>query len=142
MTNTRQLPTALSVVSYIFLVWGILAVIGVVGNALRGSFYLDFNILGFWIFFGLRRYSVPWRTCALVFIWLVMIGCAAAFVYGFVGDSPAFIKIFGKRYANIPVIWVSIVSAMFFALEFWMYRVLTRPSIRCMFYEETQTPAA
>jgi hypothetical protein len=142
MTNTCRIPTALSVVSYIFLGLGVLAAVGIIGSAVRGSLDLDFNILGFWIFAGLRRYSPGWRTCALVFIWLVMIVCAATFVYGFFGNGPAFIKIFGKRYADIPFIWVSVTSAVFLAIEFWMYRVLTRPSIRCMFYEESQTPAA
>ena len=142
MTNTRQIPTALSVVSYAFLALGILSLIGIVGSAIRGSFYLDFNILGFWIFAGLRRYSLPWRTCALVFIWLTMIGCAIGFIYGFFGHGPAFIKVFGNRYTDIPVIWISIFAVIFFALEFWMYRVLTRPSIRAMFYVESQTPAA
>jgi hypothetical protein len=142
MTNTRQIPVALSVVSYVFLVLGILAFIGILGSAIRGSFYLDFNILDFWIFSGLRRYSLGWRTCALVFIWIMMLGCVAGFIYGFFGHGPAFIKIFGKRYTDIPVIWVSIFAAVFFALEFWMYRVLTRPSIRRYFYIESHTPAA
>ena len=142
MTNTRPIPTALSVISYVFLVWGILAVIGIIGKAVRGSFYLDFNILGFWIFAGLRRYSPGWRTCALVFIWLTMIACAVGFIYGLFGHGPAFIKIFGKRYTDIPVISVSIFAAVFFALEFWMYRILTRPRIRSLFYVESQTPVA
>jgi hypothetical protein len=140
MTNTRQIPTALSAVSYVFLILGILAFIGIVGSAIRGSFHLDFNILGFWIFAGLRRYSPGWRTCALVFIWVTMIVCAAGVIYGFVGHGPAFIKFFGKRYMDIPVISVSIFAAVFFALEFWMYRVLTRPSVRSLFYVESQTP--
>jgi len=142
MTNTRQIPTALSVVSYAFLALGILSFIGIVGSAIRGSFYLDFNILGFWIFAGLRRYSLGWRTCALFFIWLTMIGCAVGFVYGFFGHGPTYIKIFDMRYADIPAISISIVAAVFFALEFWMYRVLTRPSIRSLFYVESHTPAA
>src|SRR4051812_3852623 len=108
MTNTRQIPTALSAVSYVFLASGILAFIGIAGSAIRGSFLLDFNILGFWIFTGLRRYSVGWRTCALVSIWLTMIVCAVGFVYGFFGHDPAYINIFGKRYTDIPVIWISI----------------------------------
>lgn len=114
MINTRQIPTALSVVSYIFLIWGILAIVGIIGNAIKGSLHLDFNILGFWIFVGLRRYSPGWRACALIFIWIVMIACAAAFTYGLFGHGPAFIKIFGKRYADIPVIWFSIFAAAFF----------------------------
>lgn len=141
MTQQRNLPKSLSVVSYLFLLMGIGAVIEILSELTQGSFHLDFDVLGFGIFFGLRRYSQGWRTCALVFIWLWLIALPIVFVYGLVGHGPAFIKIFDKRYADIPVIWVSIFSALFFALEFWMYRVLTRPDIRCMFYE-SQTPAA
>jgi len=142
MTNTRQIPTPLSVVSYLFLLMGIMAAIGIIGELTQGSIRLDFDLLGFWIFFGLRRYSQGWRTCALSFIWLQLIALPIVFVYGFFGSGPAFIKIFGVRYADIPIIWVSVVSAVLFLLVLWMYRVLTRPSIRSSFYVESQTPAA
>ena len=142
MTNTRQIPIGLSVVSYVFFAMGILALVDIIGGAFRGSLNLDFNILGLWICAGLRRYSSGWRTCALVFLWLDMIALAVCLVYGFLGSGPAFIKIFGQRYADIPVIWVSGVAVIFFPLVFWMYRVLTRPNIRSMFYDMSQTPAA
>jgi hypothetical protein len=142
MTGTRQIPTALSVTSYAFFVLGILALIGIIVNATRNSFILDFNILGFWICAGLRRYSQGWRTCALVYICLTMIACAFGVLYGFVDHGPVCVKILGKQYKDIPVTWVSIFSAVYFFLTFWTYRVLTRPSIRSMFYGESQTPAA
>ena len=142
MTNTRQIPTGLSVVSYLFFAMGILALVDIIGGAFMGSLNLDFNILGLWVCGGLRRYSPGWRTCALVFIWLDMIASAIGFVYGFVGRGPVFIKIFGQRYADIPVIWVSVVAVIFFPLAFWMYRVLTRPNIRTLFYDDSQEPAA
>jgi hypothetical protein len=142
MTNTRQIPTALSVVSYLFFAMGILALVDMIGSAFRGSFNLDFNLLGLWICAGLRRYSLGWRTCALVFVWLDMIALAFCLVYGFVGRGPAFIKIFGQHYADIPVIWVSVTAMIFSPLVFWMYRVLTRPNIRVLFYDDSQKPAA
>lgn len=111
------------------------------GGMLKGSFRLDFGVLGFWIFFGLRRFSPGWRACALVFIWFALIGLPIAFVCGLFGNGPAFIKVFGHRYAEVPVFWVSVVSGVIFPLEFWMYRVLTRPSIHCLFYE-SQIPDA
>ena len=142
MTQERNLPTPLTVVSYLFLLMGIMSAIEIIGELTRGAFRFDPGILGIWIFFGLRRCSPGWRTCALVFIWLGMIVLAMAFVYGFFGSGSTFIKIFGQHYADIPVIWVSAVAAVFFPLEFWMYRVLTRPHIRILFYDESQTPAA
>ncbi len=142
MTQENKIPTSLSVVSYFFLFMGIMSANEFLGGLTRGEFIFDFGILGFWVFFGLRRYSPGSRTCALVFVWLASIGLVIAFVYGLLGSGPASIEIFGKRYADIPVIWLSIVSAIFLPLEIWKYRVLTRPNIRSMFYEESQLPMA
>ena len=143
MTQERNVPTSLSVVSYLFLLIGVMSAVEFLSELMKGTFrFFDFGILGFWIFFGLRRCSPGWRTCALVFIWLAMIGLAIPFVYGFLGSGPAFIKIFGRRYAHIPVIWVSVVAAVLFPLELWMYRTLTRPNIRILFYADPQKPAA
>ena len=141
MTNERNIPTPLSVVSYLFLLLGVISGVEILVGATKGSFRFDFGILGLCMFFGLRRYSPGWRTCALVFIWVGMIGMAYAFVYGFFGSGPAFIKILGRRYADIPVIWVSVVAAAFFPLELWMYRVLTRPNIRFLFQADSPTAA-
>jgi len=142
MTQKRHIPTSLAVVSFLFLFLGILSAVEIIGEATKGSLQLDFGVLGIGIFFGLRRFSPGWRRCALVFIWLGMITLAVFFVYGFVGHGPAFIKVFGQRHADIPVIWVSVVAAVFFPLEFWMYRVLTRPKIRILFQVDSPTPAA
>jgi hypothetical protein len=138
----RNIPTPLSVVSYLFLLMGIMSVAEIIGELTSGSFRFDFGVLGIGIFFGLRRYSAGWRRCALWFIWLGMIGLAVAFVYGFLGNGPAFIQVFGKRYADIPVISLTVVATVFFPIGLWMYRVLTRPNIRILFYSDSQMPAA
>ncbi len=83
----RNIPTPLSVVSYLFLLMGIMSVAEIIGELTSGSFRFDFGVLGIGIFFGLRRYSAGWRRCALWFIWLGMIGLAVAFVYGFLGGT-------------------------------------------------------
>jgi hypothetical protein len=110
------------------------------GEAVRGSFRFDFGVLGIWIFFGLRRYAPVWRTFALTLLWFGMIELAIGAVYGFFGKGPAVIKIFGEDYGGIPLIWISILAFAFFPLELWMYRVLTRPSIRSLFYQDSEVP--
>jgi hypothetical protein len=142
MIPERNIPTPLNVVAYLFLLMGIMSAFEILGELTHGTIRFGFGVLGIWIFFGLRRYSPGWRTCALVFIWLGMIGLAIAFIYGFLGSGPAFITVFGRRYADIPVIWISVGAGLFFPLEFWMYHVLTRPDIRILFYDEPQTPPA
>ncbi len=143
MTNPRLIPVALSVVSWVFLTLAILAVIEIIGSALRGSVHLDFNVLGFWIFFGLRRGSPGWRACALLFIWLAMIVFVIWFIYGFFGSGPAFIKIFWPTLCQYSAhLGFRVIAAVFFALDLWMYRVLTRPDICALFYPDSLTPVA
>jgi hypothetical protein len=142
MTQDRTIPTPLSVVSYVFLLTGILAAVEIIVGLTRGAFHLNLAILGFWIFFGLRRYSPGWRTCALVFIWIGMIVPSLMFVLLLSLGRLGSVTIFGQRHDGVSPFWILIPVALFFALEFWMYRVLTRPDIRRMFYDVSQTPAA
>jgi len=124
MTNKRQLPTALSVVSLVFLVLGFIALIQMVYGAMGGSLRFQFNVFGFWIYFGLRRFSTGWRTCALVLIWVQLIVMPIAIVFSITsGFLPS-----------------AIVDLAIFFLELWMYRVLTRPDNRSLFYDELEVP--
>jgi len=141
MTQNRNIPTPLSVVSYLFLIMGFMAAIEILAGLTRGAFHFNLAILGFWIFFGLRRYSPGWRTCALVFVWIGMIIPCLMFVLVLFLGRPGNIKIFGQRYDGGSSAWM-LIPVAFFALEFWMYRVLTRPDIRSMFYDESQRPVA
>jgi hypothetical protein len=124
MTNKRQLPTALSVVSLVFLVLGFIALIQMVYGAMGGSLRFQFNVFGFWIYSGLRRFSTGWRTCALVLIWVQLIVMPIAIVFSITsGFLPS-----------------AIVDLAIFFLELWMYRVLTRPDNRSLFYDELEMP--
>ena len=146
MTNARQIPSALSVVSYIFLVFGISSAVEILVALARGSFHFDLVILGLWIFFGLRRYSPGWRTCALVFIWsgliTIPIGVVLLLSASLLSGQGVEVVISGQRHEDISAIWVCIPLALFFSLVLWMYRVLTRPNIRSMFYDGSQKSAA
>jgi len=94
---------------------------------LNGSLYFQFNILGFWIYFGLRRYSTGWRTCALVLIWIQLIVLPIMLFFS-VSDGGL----------NLD----AVVDIALFLLELWLYRVLTRTNIRYLFYDRSQLPAA
>jgi len=141
ITVGRQIPTALSVVSYLFLITGILAVIEIIVSATRGAIHPNFLFLGLWIFGGLRRYSRGWRTCALVFIWISLIFLAVIigvilFVGGALWQRPS-----DHNVVELPLVWSLMIVVPFFVLTLWQYRVLTRPDIRSLFYGESQTAA-
>jgi len=127
MTNRSQIPAPLSAVSWIFLILAVIAVAQMAYYFMGGLFRIQFNILGFWICLGLRRFSIGWRTCALVLIWLQLIVLPIMFVF----------SILDGRSLLDPVEDMAL-----FLLELWMYRVLTKPSIRNIFYDESPIPAA
>ena len=146
MTSGRQIPTSLSVVAYLFLVMAALSVIDIAVSASRGHIHPNFGFLGLWICGGLRRYSRPWRICGLVFLWLGLISCGcliAVFLSCMVFNAAHVIQ-FGftdLKNSEADFIWPLAASALFFVLQLWQYRVLTRPNIRSLFYGETQTSA-
>jgi len=141
ITTGRQIPTTLSVVSYLFLIEGVLSVIEIVFSATRGAVHPDFGFLGLFIFGWLRRYSRGWRTCALVFIWIDLI--FLAFVIGLVlyDGGAVWRSLSGREFVSIPLGWSLMMLVPFFVLVLWQYRVLTRPDIRSLFYGESQTAA-
>jgi hypothetical protein len=127
MKNRGQIPSVLSVVAAIFLVLAIIAVAEMVYSLLSGSLRFQFNALGFWIYFGLRRFSAGWRTCALVLIWIQLIMLPVMFVFSIASDG---------------VSLDCAADAALFLLGLWLYQVLMRPSIRGLFYDQSQIPAA
>lgn len=125
MTNKRQLPNELAAVSVVFLVLAFIAVIEMGFGVMSGSIRLEFNVLGFWIYFGLRRFSVGWRTCALVLIWIELIAMPVAVFFSIRGE----------------ILFWSVFNLAIFCLNLWLYRVLTRPNIRGLFYDDANTTA-
>jgi hypothetical protein len=142
MTNGRQIPTVLSVVSYLFLIMAVLSVIDIAVSASRGHIHPNFGFLGLWVFDGLRRYSRMWRTCALVFIWLgfilygsviILFLCCMIFNTEQVIQAPPF-NFNDIKTSATEFVWPLIVFVLLFVLQLWQYRVLTRPKIRSLFY--------
>src|SRR5260221_10533190 len=142
MTNARQTPIALSVISYLFLIMGIVAVIEMIITASRGAIHPDFYVLGLGIFAGLRRHSRGWRTCALIFTWFGLIGLAVMIGFILFDGGMVFRRPSDLKFVDISLIWSLIIVMPFFVLQLWQYRVLTRPDVRSLFYEESQTPMA
>ena len=131
MRHERRTRSVLSVVSYLFLFVGLIALIEMIGRAARGAFHFNFGILGIGIFAGLRRYSRVWRTCALLFTWYGIITLSIALVICLTAPMS-----FGQRVSTVPANWLSIPLVMVLLVTLWQYRVLTHPAIRRLFNEE------
>lgn len=134
MQTKEPLPISLSIVSYLFLISGV----GAALHMVAAWFYaapggtLDFNVLGIWIFFGLRRYSISWRICALIFIWIDLIVLPIACVWNLAVQHVFYLEFLGRRIWLASPLWIAACAAGFL-LTLWVYRVLTRPDIRNRF---------
>jgi len=121
-------------VSYIFLFIGLIALIEMIGRAVRGSFHFNFGILGIGIYTGLRRYSRIWRTCALLFTWYGIITLSFAVFICLYGEPPtANSMLLSQRLSTVSANWLAIPLIMVLMVTLWQYRVLTHPAIRRLF---------
>jgi hypothetical protein len=129
--------SALSAVSYLFLVIGVIALIEMIARATRGSFHFNFGILGIAIYAGLRRRSRVWRTCALLFTCYGIFTLSFALLICLCGDPPSGSSMFlSDRLATMPANWLSIPLVLVLLVTLWQYRVLTHPAIRRLFIQE------
>jgi hypothetical protein len=134
MRHTQRTQRALGAVSYLFLFIGLIALLEMIGHAVKGSFRFNFGILGIGIFAGLRRYSRAWRTFALLFTWYFIITLSIALVVCIYGQppSPNWMPI-DQRFSNVPASWLAIPLVMVLLVTLWQYRILTHPAIRRLF---------
>ena len=135
MTKRKQSPqNALSIVSYLFLLVGLISFFGMVVHAVQGDFHVSFGILGIGIFVGLRRYSRPWRWCALAFTWYGMITLSVALLICLsVNPAAARPVLFSQRLAQVPADWLSAPLVLVLMVTLWQYRILTHPAVRRLF---------
>jgi hypothetical protein len=133
MDNATPIPTSLKVVAVLFLLSGIFSLIEVIVSLMHGHFNLNFGILGLFIGPGLLRLSRGWRTCALVFLWITMIGLPMVALLFLVTSGPLDFTLFGQKVGDASKGLGILVAALLFALAVWQYRVLTRPDVRRLF---------
>jgi len=127
------------VMSALWLICGVVTLVGLGASGTSLTFPILFHflwhpfIVGFWIFFGLRRLSRGWRICALVMTWWIFIGLLWVLAYLFFGPqlhlSPPDVRMVG-----VAMSWILVKVSLAFLLVVWQYRVLTRPDIRNLFY--------
>ncbi len=131
--NQRKLPTSLIVVAVLFIVGGVFAAIEVVVSLMHREININFGVLGSFIGPGLLRLSRGWRTCALVFIWIALIGVALMALLILAANHPLDFNVFGQKVGHASKAMGVIISAIVFAVALWEYRVLTRPDVRQIF---------
>jgi hypothetical protein len=130
-----RLPPSLKIVAWLFVISGILSAIDVVTAFCAGKLHLNFGVLCIFIGRGLLRLSPGWRTAALICLWFVF-GIMLILLLATIGGCDMQVTWFGKRLHDTPETRMIglLVLALWFALFFWEYRVLTRPDVRRLFY--------
>lgn len=133
MNSVRRIPTALSGVSWLFLVAGIAGLAGTITEILLGRGHVYMEVLGIPIFFGLRRLSKGWRMCALVSLWLFFIVLLGGIIAPVFVHSPMHIHYLGLDFPTLQPYSLAVISALLLPVVIWQYRVLTRPETRSRF---------
>lgn len=134
---------ALSVVSYLFLAVGLLALALMIRHTLQGAFHFNFGILGIGVFAGLRRYSRIWRICALVFTWYGIATVSITLYVCLSGGPPVTAPLLRnhQRLSGMPASWLAIPLIMVLLVTLWQHRVLMHPAVRRLFFVEEQRPS-
>lgn len=112
------------IVAWLFIVSGALALLGAYQG---GRFVLGTGLLGVPIGIGLLGYRSGWRTVALVWLWLGLIGLPL--LGGLALFAGSNVEVSGR---HSPLLFAG-AFAVGFLLELWQYRVLTRPEVRRWF---------
>src|SRR5262249_21921903 len=133
MDNATPIPTSLKIVAFLFILGGILALTEAIVSLTYGQIYLNFAVLGLFIGPGLLRLSRGWRTCALVFLWIALIGAPVVAVLLISASGPFDLKLFGQQVGDVSKGFGVAFIAVMFVLAWWQYRVLTRADVRRLF---------
>ncbi len=130
-TLMEPLPRSLTVVAALFIFDGALAVLEIVLALLGGRIDLNFGVLGIPIGWGLLHLSSGWRSLALLFLGIAVVGIPIIALL-FLGAGPVTFSLFGFAAGNAPKELALAVAALA-ALSAWQLWVLTRPDIRALF---------
>ena len=142
MESDQPIPTSLKVVAWLFILGGICSAIEVIVSLIHAHVNINFGVLGLFIGPGLLRLRPGWRTCALVFLWIAMIGLPIITLLMFVHSGPLDVKLFGQKVGHASKELGVAIAVAIFLLAVWEYRVLTRAHIRRLFRVGTGRPVA
>jgi hypothetical protein len=141
MEEKISIPVSLTVVAILFILSGIDAAIGIVVSLMYNHLNLIYvvlrnliiGILMIFIGAGLIRLSRGWRTCALVFNWIAIIGLPILALLIITVQVPLNFKIFGQVVGHPTKGLGLLMMGIKFAAVLWVHLVLTRPDVKELF---------
>ncbi|RBP45642.1 hypothetical protein DES53_10224 [Roseimicrobium gellanilyticum] len=140
--NTTRLPVQLQVVALIFLLTGLVSLWSMVIVGIGGPVRLNLSLLGIPIYFGLRRLSPGWRTCALFSLWLAMIVCVMGVAVCLSTKTPVETFMFGVKFREFSRLETVLGLSAAFVFFSSQYRVLTSRVVRALFcrHDNSRSP--
>jgi hypothetical protein len=136
MNADEQIPTSLKVVAAVFMLSGAASLIGMILALMSGRIDIEFGVLGLPIGWGLLHLSPGWRTLALLFLVIAIIGLPLIGFLFLTAQGPV-----GFSILSLPMGQVSKEVGLVFAgvgwvLSLWQFRVLTSDEVRLLFEGE------
>ena len=128
-----QLPTALKVVAWIFIVTGFLSVIDIVGHMASGKLHIDFGVIKIFVGFGLLARRSLARKIALIFVCFSLIVTPIIVALALASSQPAKLEFFGVYVGEAPSHFAAAYGVPFLVLAIWEYHVLNRPDVRAYY---------
>ena len=127
----------LKAVAIFFIMGGIAAAIEVLVSLMHSHINVNLGVLAIFIGTGLLKLRPGWRTCALVFLWIAMIGIPIFVILMLFHSGPLDFRVFGQKVGYTSKVFGFVIAIVMFILAFWQYHVLTRPDVRKLFGVET-----
>ena len=142
MNDPPSIPTSLKVVAALFILSGMSSLIEIVVSLSHGHISINLGVLGLFIGAGLLRLSPTWRTWALVFTWIALVGAPLVGLIFLIVPGPVDVELFGQPVGQAPKAAGVAVAGVVFLVAVWQDRVLTRPEVRALFRPPTAAPRA
>jgi hypothetical protein len=132
MNKVKQLPLSLISVATLFILAGCS-----LEAFLQGTLLFHIGLLWLFIGSGLLALDSRWRTCALVTIWMVLIGVPIYAAFKLSGSGSWYYYVCGQQIGDGSKGIGLAMAISIFLLSLWQYRVLTRRSTRSLFESQT-----
>ncbi len=132
-TPEPGIPSALKVVAWLFIIGGACSILQIIIDLTHSKLTVNTGCLGVFVGPGLLRFSRGWRTCGLVLLWIGMLFFPIFGVMCLMAQQEMPVNIFGLAMGSVPTPIGLLISAIFFGVMVWEYRVLIRPDVRKLF---------
>ncbi len=139
----KPLPGRVTAVAVLLIIFGVWAILEILVSLLR--FHLNLNLTALMLptGIGVLKRSNSWRVCAVVFLWIFLVGMPLLFLLVVGSGGQASWHFLGRPIANPPeglVALVVLTGLAVYALCIWMLTVLSSAQTRAYFAAQPPGP--